>query len=87
MVDWVAGMGGFLAAAAQEKGCMVKGVFLGGVAMAAALEEGTFARWHFCLRQPSLQNLPVLMPTSWPVELKAHQFLRDQFEGRNCSCC
>ena len=39
MVDGVAGMGGFLAAAAQEKGCMVKGVFLGGVAMAAALEE------------------------------------------------
>lgn len=57
MVDWVAGMGGFLAAAAQEKGCMVKGVFLGGgVTMAAALEEGTFGKVAF------------LSPPAFPTE-------------------
>lgn len=63
---------------------MVKGVFLAGVLVTAALGEGTFAGWHFCLHQPSLQNLPVVMLTSQPVESKAHQFLRDQFGGRNC---
>lgn len=32
--------------------------------MAAAL-GGTFAAWAFCSASLPLQNLPVLMPTSW----------------------
>lgn len=84
MMDWFAGMGD---SCCPGKGLHGEGGLSVGVLVAAALGEGTFAAWHFCLRQPSLQNLPVLMPTSWPVESKAYQFLRDQFEGRNCFCC
>lgn len=58
MVGGVAGLGGFLAAKAEDEGSVMKEVFLRGPG-GSSLVRGYIFRVAFCPHQPSLPNLPL----------------------------